>query len=81
MPLLRPLVQTKGLDFRSSFKNGRARSARLEIYQLSPQASRELLHLLDAGFSGLASIPRHETKDFACSDPEHALARVQLGAG
>jgi hypothetical protein len=49
-------VQTKGLDFHSSLKNGRARSASLEIKWLSTanhpmsQPSHELLDILDAGW-------------------------------
>jgi hypothetical protein len=67
------LVQTKGLDFYSSLKNGRARSASLEINRLSAAKHPTSIctSLMRAGgriasivqiFSGLASIPRHETR-------------------
>jgi hypothetical protein len=62
-------VQTKGLDLRKSLKNGRARSASLEINRLSlaKQPMSFYTSLMQAGghiasivliFSGFASIPQ-----------------------
>jgi hypothetical protein len=71
--LIRLLVPEKGPDFNSSLKNGKARSASLEINRLS--AAKHPMSfwtsLMRAGgripsialiFSGLASIPRFKTK-------------------
>jgi hypothetical protein len=73
MPLLLPSVQTNGPDFYKSLKNGRARSASLEMNRLS--AAKHPVSfctsLMRVGgriasivliFIGLASIPRCETR-------------------
>jgi hypothetical protein len=86
------LVQTKGLDFRNSLKNGRARSASLVINRLS--TAKHLVSFwtsfMRAGshissialiFSGLALIPRCETRkpsNFSAETPNTHLSGFNI---